>query len=153
MAKQWESIAAKDGYRYNIGTLFHHASAADPNWRKKIPTAEPTTDDSPPTADNSPPTAEKPKQGQKTLIKSSGEFVADFVPPDYLIDGLLQRRFLYALTGVTGLGKTAVALAIALHVALGLRLGKLEVERGKVLYFAGKIPTMSGCDGLSFAKR
>jgi hypothetical protein len=29
------------------------------------------------------------------LIKSSAEFLGGFVPPDYLIDGLVQRRFLY----------------------------------------------------------
>ena len=32
------------------------------------------------------------------IIKTSAEFVAEFEPPDYLIDGLLQRRFLYSLT-------------------------------------------------------
>src|SRR5205085_11309299 len=41
------------------------------------------------------------------LIKSSGEFVAGFVPPDYLADGLIQEAFLYSLTGATGAGKTA----------------------------------------------
>jgi hypothetical protein len=33
------------------------------------------------------------------LIKTSKQFVADFVPPDYLIGGLLQRQFFYSLTG------------------------------------------------------
>jgi 5S rRNA maturation endonuclease (ribonuclease M5) len=38
----------------------------------------------------------------KTLLVSSAEFVANFTPPDYLIDGLLQRRFFYSLTGRPG---------------------------------------------------
>src|SRR5262249_38350148 len=40
------------------------------------------------------------------LMQSSAEFVAGFVPPDYLIDGLLQRRYVYSFTGPTGSGKT-----------------------------------------------
>jgi hypothetical protein len=62
------------------------------------------------------------------------------VPPDYLIDGLLQRRFVYSFTAPTGWGKTAVALLIAMHVALGLPLAGREVERGRVLFFAGENP-------------
>ena len=32
---------------------------------------------------------------------TSEEFVEGFTPPDYLIDGFLQRQFIYALTGQT----------------------------------------------------
>ena len=32
-------------------------------------------------------------------ILSSKEFVAGFVPPDYLVHGLIQEGFLYSLTG------------------------------------------------------
>jgi 5S rRNA maturation endonuclease (ribonuclease M5) len=76
----------------------------------------------------------------KTLLVSSAEFVANFTPPDYLIDGLLQRRFFYSLTGPTGSGKTAVALRVALHVATGASIGDREVEQGRVLFFAGENP-------------
>jgi hypothetical protein len=76
----------------------------------------------------------------KALIVSSKEFTADFTPPDYLIDGLAQRRFIYSLTGNTGAGKTAIALRLAAHVALGNPLGDYEVEQGRVLYFAGENP-------------
>jgi hypothetical protein len=75
------------------------------------------------------------------LIQSSAEFVAAYEPPDYLIDGLLQRRFCYSLTAHTGRGKTAVALLIAAHVALGRPLAGREVEKGRVLMFAGENPT------------
>jgi AAA domain len=74
------------------------------------------------------------------LMQTSAEFVAGYVPPDYLIDGLLQRRYVYSLTSPTGGGKTSVALRIALHVALGLPLGNREVEQGPVLMFAGENP-------------
>jgi hypothetical protein len=78
--------------------------------------------------------------GAARLIQSSGEFVAGFVPPAYLIDGLLNRQFLYALTGPTGHGKTAVMLRIAVHVALGLPLDNRQVEKCRVLFFAGENP-------------
>lgn len=56
-----------------------------------------------------------------SLIKSSRNFVAGFVPPDYLIDGLLQEAFFYSLTGATGAGKTAITLRLAASVATGAR--------------------------------
>jgi len=76
----------------------------------------------------------------KPLIVSSKAFIESFIPPDYLIDGLAQRRFLYSLTGNTGAGKTAIALRLAAHVALGLPIGDYTVEKGQVLYFAGENP-------------
>jgi hypothetical protein len=75
------------------------------------------------------------------LLQSSAQFTGSFVPPDPLISGILQRRFIYALTGHTGRGKTAIALLFAAHVALGRRLGDLDVEKGHVLILAGENPT------------
>jgi hypothetical protein len=74
------------------------------------------------------------------LLVSSADFVAGFVPPDYAIDGLVQRRYLYSLTANTGHGKTAVALLLAALKALGRPLGDREVDKGHVLYFAGENP-------------
>jgi hypothetical protein len=79
-------------------------------------------------------------QAAKTLIISSSQFVENFVPPDYLLDGIMQRRFVYSMTGLTGAGKTAIALRFTAHVALGLELCGRQVEQGKVLYFAGENP-------------
>jgi hypothetical protein len=74
------------------------------------------------------------------LIVSSANFLKDFVPPDYLFDGILQRHFIYSMTALTGSGKTAVALMLAVHVALGKPIGDRFVEQGRVLYFAGENP-------------
>jgi hypothetical protein len=74
------------------------------------------------------------------LVLSSAEFIAGFTPPDYLIVGWLQRRFVYSLTAATGDGKTAVALLVTLLISQGVKLGKLEVKQGRVLYFAGENP-------------
>jgi AAA domain len=82
---------------------------------------------------------EKPALPPK-LALSSAEFVKGFVPPDYLIIGWLQRRFVYALTAATGDGMTAIALLVTLMVSQGSDLGKLKVKRGRILYFAGENP-------------
>ncbi len=74
------------------------------------------------------------------FIKTETEFVAGFVPPDYLLRGVLQLRFCYSVTGQTGTGKTTVAMLVAAHVATGSQLGGLSVKRGTVIYFAGENP-------------
>ena len=73
-------------------------------------------------------------------LLSSAAFIKDFVPPDYLIEGILQRRFLYSITGRTGDSKTSVCLRIAAHVAEGIPLNGAHVEKGRVLYLAGENP-------------
>lgn len=75
------------------------------------------------------------------FIKTSAQFVQDFVPPDYLIDGIFQRRYCYSITAQTGVGKTTVGMRLAAHVAVGRALGELEVQKGTVIYLAGENPT------------
>ena len=82
------------------------------------------------------------------LIVSIADFLAGFVPPDYLLDGVLQRRFVYSLTAQAGHGKTALALLIARLVG-GSRpnaaLGKHAAEKGRVVFFAGRTLTTFVC--------
>jgi hypothetical protein len=73
-------------------------------------------------------------------MQSTMEFVSNFTPPDYLIDGLIQRRFIYSMTGPTGEGKTGVTLFLALCVDQGWTLDGREIDKGKVLYCAGENP-------------
>jgi uncharacterized membrane protein len=74
------------------------------------------------------------------LIQSSADFVATFEPPDYLIEGILQRRFIYSLTGLTGSGKSAVALLLSAATALKRTLAGRTVEKRRALYLAGENP-------------
>ncbi|WP_167392016.1 AAA family ATPase [Mesorhizobium sophorae] len=73
-------------------------------------------------------------------ILTSKQFVAGWKPPNFLVDGIFQKGFIYSLTAKAGSGKTAIALTLAALVALGRPLGERTVERGKVLYFAGENP-------------
>jgi AAA domain/CHC2 zinc finger len=78
--------------------------------------------------------------GARRLILSSREFVAGFLTLCYLVDGLLQQSFLYALTGATGAGKTAITLRLAACVALGIPFAGCETKKGRVLYLAAENP-------------
>ena len=75
---------------------------------------------------------------QERLIQSSAEFIATFECPDPLIEGIIMRKFFYAITGHVSKGKTAAALLFAARIGLGKMLGSLEVEQGRVLYLAGE---------------
>ena len=57
-----------------------------------------------------------------------------------MLDGILQKHYLYALTAPTGVGKTTWLLLLAALVALGLPMGKHKIKQGSVCYFAGENP-------------
>ena len=77
-------------------------------------------------------------------LLSKADFIGGFIPPDYLIDGMLQRRFVYSLTGQTGHAKSAIALLVSELVSStdpDLRyFGVHEVFKGRVCYFVGENP-------------
>jgi hypothetical protein len=79
----------------------------------------------------------------KHLVRTVSKFLDEFVSPDYLIDGIMRRRYFYSLTAMTGAGKTAVALLIAVLTSDRKRrrkLGSHEVEHARVLYIACENP-------------
>jgi hypothetical protein len=76
----------------------------------------------------------------KTIVLTAEQFVAGFTPPAYLIDGILQRGYLYSLTARTGHGKTAVAMYIAQCIARGEPMHGRKVKPGTVLLLAGENP-------------
>jgi hypothetical protein len=84
--------------------------------------------------------AERPSTTSLCWIETSLTFTSSFTPPDYLIDEVLQRRFLYSMTAPTGGGKTSVSLSMAAHLDLGRPLGGHELEKCKVLFLAGENP-------------
>ena len=77
-------------------------------------------------------------------LLSKRALLETFTPPDWLIDGVLQRRFVYSLTGQTGHAKTAIALLLSeLVSSVGLAnpaLGVHAVNKGQVIYLVGENP-------------
>lgn len=68
------------------------------------------------------------------------DFVRSIGTPEYVLDGILQRGYVYSLTGPTGAGKTAVALALAACTALRQPFAGRETAGGPVLYVASENP-------------
>jgi hypothetical protein len=81
---------------------------------------------------------EAPAIAALRIVQTLAEFLSEFDPPHYLVDGLLQHHCLYSLTGKTGAGKTSVAVMLAVLVASKApgRFGPHEVEPGRVVYIA-----------------
>lgn len=102
------------------------------------PEAQPYT----PNFDHAPaPTPSDPAPETKTWrVQRADEFTADFVAPEYIIDGIVQRGRVYTLTAPTGSGKTAVMLYAATSIATGTGFCEREVEAGDVLFMAGENP-------------
>jgi phage/plasmid primase-like uncharacterized protein len=71
-------------------------------------------------------------------IVTGKEFIASFVPPDWLVEGIVQRGRLYSCTSPTGHGKTAIWLYIGCMLQTGRKVGHLETVPGNVLILAGE---------------
>jgi predicted transcriptional regulator len=76
----------------------------------------------------------------KGRILTGAEFMLGYKPPEWIVDGIIQRGRLYACTSLTSHGKTAVWLHIAFMVENGEPVGDRTTAQGEVLYFAGENP-------------
>lgn len=73
-------------------------------------------------------------------MQSVADFTADFVAPEYIVDGIVRRGMVYTLTAPTGSGKTAAMIYAAAAIATGSMFCEREVEPGDVLFMAGENP-------------
>lgn len=107
--------------------------------RKKGWTPEP---DFTPNFDHAPaPTPSDPSPvAPAWKVQTAADFTADFVAPEYIIDGIIQRGRIYTLTAPTGSGKTAAMLYASVAIATGMQFCCHEVETGDVLFMAGENP-------------
>jgi hypothetical protein len=78
--------------------------------------------------------------GNNLPIFDAAAFAKQYKPLDPVIDGIIWRGFLYALTAPTNHGKTAVGLLFALSIAMGRRIGNMDVTQGRVLILCGENP-------------
>jgi len=67
-------------------------------------------------------------------------FTDDYLAPDWIIDGVLQRGRLYACTSLTSHGKTAVWLYNACMIACGTPVGTHRTCQSDVLILQGENP-------------
>jgi hypothetical protein len=74
------------------------------------------------------------------LMFDAAEWLEKSTPQEWIVDGLIQRGMLYALTAVTNHGKTAVSLTLALSVASGKAFAGRTTLPGKVLILCGENP-------------
>jgi hypothetical protein len=82
---------------------------------------------------------EQPSEAAEPLIKTLTAFLDQHVKPEYVVDGILKRGFLYALTAMTGAGKTAIALLlaeIASNTKRRRKFGPHDVAHVRVVYIA-----------------
>ena len=80
---------------------------------------------------------------QEITVMPEHKFIDGFTGPSFLIEGMLQRGFIYSLTGATSHAKSAIALTLSELVASPDRnamFGKHHVEKGRVVYFVGENP-------------
>jgi AAA domain/CHC2 zinc finger len=89
--------------------------------------------------DKAPKWSSQSDEQPKRIMQTIADFLAGYICPNYVVDGLLKRGFLYSLTAMTGAGKTAIALLIAEIASNRKRrrkLGPHEVEHVRVIYIA-----------------
>jgi hypothetical protein len=136
--------------------LFEHGKLGDEPpryfeqmWTRTIATPHTNPQSTPDGEDAHPPRDDEHDQGNDAAaakgsrqgrILTGDAFISSFVPPDWLIDGVVQRGRLYACTSLTGHGKTAVWSFNACMIQAGRMIGQLEVCPGNVLYLAGENP-------------
>ena len=144
--ERWQHWFASPPTRIGFGTLYYEAR----KWRPLFvapfdPVGDPVgdpVDDPPPGVGDNEDGGDGTATGDKLPfeILDTPAFLATFTMPDYLIDGIIQRGRLHALTSPTGHGKTAVALFLACMMATARNIGALEVTQGNILFLAGENP-------------
>jgi hypothetical protein len=91
---------------------------------------------------NDAPRYEDFKAAPLARIKGIADFLREYEPINYTIDGLVPGGSIYGVTAKRGAGKTAFVTSTALAVATGdVKILGLEVEKGRVAYIILENPT------------
>ncbi len=80
------------------------------------------------------------KRSNGPLLRDVTEWMDQSTPMEWVVDGVIQRGCLYAVTAITNHGKTAIGLGMALHVAAGKLFAGRDITQGKVLILCGENP-------------
>ena len=140
--ERWQHWFASPPTRIGFGTLYYEARKWRPLFVAPFDPVGDPVDDPPPGVGDNEDGGDGTATGDKLPfeILDTPAFLATFTMPDYLIDGIIQRGRLHALTSPTGHGKTAVALFLACMMATARNIGVLEVTQGNILFLAGENP-------------
>ena len=124
--ERWHHYPSSPPTRIGAGTLFHMAREASPGWRLPHSALAPEIIDSDTGAD-------------ADDLYLDLESMGTVQPIRWLIDGILESDAISLVYGGSGVGKSFVAIDMALSVALGLPWrGKHETKSGRVFYIAGE---------------
>lgn len=77
---------------------------------------------------------------QGPLLVPIVEWFKESEPPVWVVEGIVQQGYIYALTAVTNHGKTAISLLMGLCVAAGKRFAGHDIRKGAVLMLCGENP-------------
>jgi hypothetical protein len=80
------------------------------------------------------------KRSDGPLLLDACDWLDQSTPMEWVVDGVIQRGCLYAMTAVTNHGKTAIGLLMAMCVAAGRKFAGREIVPGKVLILCGENP-------------
>ena len=84
---------------------------------------------------------DEPSADGDSNVVAFSEFISARRPPEYVVERLFAKNYVYALTAAWGAGKTAVAVTLAVLVAGGAgEVCGLRIEPGRVLYLSGENP-------------
>jgi hypothetical protein len=72
---------------------------------------------------------------------SAADFAALAEAPDYIIENIIRRGYLYALTGMSNAGKTSIGLSLVEAANLGVPFAGNETTRCNCLMLAGENAT------------
>lgn len=77
---------------------------------------------------------------EQPLLVGVAEWLEQSEPMQWIVDGIIQRGHLVAMTAITNHGKTAIGLLMALCVASGKQFAGRDVYPGKVMILCGENP-------------
>jgi hypothetical protein len=80
------------------------------------------------------------KRSNAPLLIDANDWLDQSTPMEWVVDGIIQRGCLYAMTAVTNHGKTAIGLLMAMCVAAGRQFAGRNIAPGKVMILCGENP-------------
>lgn len=80
------------------------------------------------------------KRSSAPLLLDATDWLDQSTPMEWIVDGVIQRGCLYAMTAITNHGKTAIGLLMAMCVAAGRKFAGRDIMPGKVMILCGENP-------------